>query len=189
MNSSGRIQAPPDYELNFKDIFLFAVTNGCGQIDGLAWTPETLTDAINAKMPLNQAIELRTVQYWFQSNDRGIGDSNIERLSSVFSSNDPEAMRIWRIKLHQANRKTKEQRAKTRKVQNLTKRTRDVDAQPTTLQKLQFDHRENTDEKSAERENNPRNTLAILAEKIYLGYSILTIPQGNRTSKAFYECF
>ena len=46
---------------------------------------------------------MRTVQLWFQSdNQKGASSDNINWLAHIFGCGDPEAVRVWRIKLMQA---------------------------------------------------------------------------------------
>lgn len=61
-----------------------------------------LTEAIS-QLDSNQAgVDLRTVQLWFQENDRGISASNIRWLARVFGCDDPVATGAWQVELSSA---------------------------------------------------------------------------------------
>ncbi len=76
--------------------------DGAGEVVGL-WTPEKLAEAIS-QLDGNQAgVELRTVQLWFQDNDKGIGPDNISWLAKIFGCGDPDATTEWRKALFSAN--------------------------------------------------------------------------------------
>ncbi len=58
-----------------------------------------LTEAIS-QLDSNQAgVDLRTVQLWFQDNDRGISAGNIRWLARVFGCDDPAATGAWQVEL------------------------------------------------------------------------------------------
>lgn len=76
--------------------------------DGLPvgqWTPELLADEISRIDGNREGIELRTVQLWFQDNDRGISSDNIRWLARIFGCGDPEASGAWQVELSAANRR------------------------------------------------------------------------------------
>ncbi len=76
--------------------------DGAGEVVGL-WTPEKLAEAIS-QLDGNQAgVELRTVQLWFQDNDKGISSDNILWLAKIFGCGDPDATTEWRKALFSAN--------------------------------------------------------------------------------------
>ncbi|MCQ0972051.1 hypothetical protein MLD63_16655 [Paracoccus sp. TK19116] len=63
------------------------------------WTPDLLAEAIT-RIDMNQSgIELRTVQLWFQNNDKGISSDNIRWLARVFGCDDPEATSAWQAEI------------------------------------------------------------------------------------------
>lgn len=76
------------------------------------WTPELLATAIS-EIEVNRAgIELRTVQLWFEANDKGISATNIRWLARVLGCNDPEAASAWQAELSAAqSRLTAKRRA------------------------------------------------------------------------------
>lgn len=103
---NGRFFVPPaDTGENFKTLFKRLAAAGAGRpVDANGfpegpWTPDLLTDAIS-RIDANRAgVELRTVQLWFQDNDKGISSDNIRWLARVFGCNDPEATSSWQAEL------------------------------------------------------------------------------------------
>lgn len=76
--------------------------------DGLPigpWTPELLTQAITNLAPSGRGIELRTVQHWFQDNDKGISRENAHWLARIFGCGDQEATSAWLSELMAAQRR------------------------------------------------------------------------------------
>ena len=63
------------------------------------WTPELLATAISQIDANRSGIELRTVQLWFQENERGISTDNLRWLARVFGCDDPEATIEWQAEL------------------------------------------------------------------------------------------
>ncbi|RVG90165.1 hypothetical protein CN221_25420 [Sinorhizobium meliloti] len=99
---------PPNDGSDWKELFKKAAAAGAGRPlgdDGFPagpWTPELLTEAIS-QLDSNQAgVDLRTVQLWFQENDRGISASNIRWLARVFGCDDPVATGAWQVELSSA---------------------------------------------------------------------------------------
>ncbi len=76
------------------------------------WTPELLADAISKIDANRDGIDLRTVQHWFQENDKGISADNIRWLSRIFGCGDPEASNLWQVELSLANRRLAAERKK-----------------------------------------------------------------------------
>lgn len=90
---------------DFKEVFLYLASVGAGRPvdkDGFClgpWTPDLLADAIS-QIDGNQAgIELRTVQLWFQDNEKGISTENVRWLARIFGCDDPEATSAWQAEL------------------------------------------------------------------------------------------
>ena len=82
---------------NFKELFARLAAAGAGRpVDDEGfpegpWTPDLLAAAIS-EMTANQGgVDLRTVQLWFQNNDKGISSENIRWLARIFGCDDPEA--------------------------------------------------------------------------------------------------
>ncbi|WP_139022735.1 RcgA family putative transporter [Mameliella alba] len=69
------------------------------------WTPDLLADAISRIEANGSGIELRTVQLWFQDNDKGISSDNIRWLARIFGCDDPDAASAWQIELIAANKR------------------------------------------------------------------------------------
>lgn len=63
------------------------------------WTPELLTKAITQLDSNRIGVELRTVQLWFQHNDKGISATNMRWLAMVCGCGDPEATSEWQLAL------------------------------------------------------------------------------------------
>ena len=86
---------------DLKELFLHMASVGAGRPadnNGLPigpWTPELLADAISKLDPSGQGIELRTVQHWFQDNDKSISRTNLHWLARVFGCADQEATSAW----------------------------------------------------------------------------------------------
>lgn len=66
------------------------------------WTPELLAEAISQIDSNRIGVDLRTVQLWFQENDKGISAANIRWLARVFGCDDPVATSEWQIELSAA---------------------------------------------------------------------------------------
>jgi hypothetical protein len=98
-------------EQDFKELFMHLASIGAGRpvgSDGLPigpWTPELLTQAITTLAPSGQGIELRTVQHWFQDNDKGISRENAHWLARIFGCGDQEATSAWLSELMAAQRR------------------------------------------------------------------------------------
>lgn len=126
--------APPECELDFKELFQILATAGAGRplkSDGFppgGWTPELLATAISELNDNEDGVELRTVQRWFQSNDQGIGYDNISRLARIVGCDDPHATAQWQAKINASNvRLSAKRRAKKRAVPNQDKPLPDLD--------------------------------------------------------------
>lgn len=90
---------------DFKALFKRLASAGAGRpvdksgVPQGPWTPDLLAEAIS-KIDANQSgIELRTVQLWFQDNDKGISPDNIRWLARIFGCDDPEATSAWQVEL------------------------------------------------------------------------------------------
>ena len=90
---------------DFKELFQRLASIGAGRPadrDGFAegpWTPDLLAAAVTEIDPSGAGIELRTVQLWFQDNEKGISSDNIRWLARIFGCNDPEATSEWQAEL------------------------------------------------------------------------------------------
>ena len=66
------------------------------------WTAELLATAITQIEANRSGIELRTVQLWYQDNEKGISTENIRWLARVFGCDDPKATSEWQTELSAA---------------------------------------------------------------------------------------
>ncbi|WP_299913224.1 hypothetical protein [uncultured Paracoccus sp.] len=100
--------APPKDSGDFKEVFRFAAAAGAGRPvskDGFAdgpWTAELLAEAISRIDANRTGIDLRTIQLWFQANEKGISSANIRWLARVFGCDDPGATSEWQVELSAA---------------------------------------------------------------------------------------
>ena len=124
MIKNGKRFVPPDGdEADFKTLFSRLVSAGAGRpvdSDGFPqgpWTPDLLADAISQIDANRSGIELRTVQLWFQDNDKGISPENIRWLARIFGCDDPEASSVFQTELSAANRRLAVKRRKRRPVE------------------------------------------------------------------------
>lgn len=106
MNKNGKFFVPPPQDgSDFKELFKGVTAAGAGRSlgkDGLPagpWTPELLAEAISQIDSNRIGVDLRTVQHWFQENEKGISTTNIRWLARVFGCNDPVATSQWQIEL------------------------------------------------------------------------------------------
>lgn len=118
---NGKFYCPPvksdrDLKKVITDLFAAGVGNEVDEDNHpKPWTPEQLTIAISQIEQNSRGIELRTVQLWFQDNDRAISNENLRWLARVFGCQDPEASHLWYLELREASKRLKENR-KNRKV-------------------------------------------------------------------------
>lgn len=93
---------------DFKQLFRRLAAAGAGRPvdnDGFAsgpWTPDLLAEAITQIDANGSGIDLRTVQLWFQDNDKGISADNIRWLARIFGCDDPDATSAWQAALSAA---------------------------------------------------------------------------------------
>ena len=100
--------APPNDGSNFKVLFSHLAATGAGRpVDGDGvpegpWTPELLAEAISLIDADGSGVDLRTVQFWFQDNDKGIRPESIRWLARIFGCGDPDATSEWQAHLSAA---------------------------------------------------------------------------------------
>lgn len=82
------------------------------------WTPELLAEAISQIDSNPTGVDLRTVQLWFQENDKGISTSNIRWLARIFGCDDPAATSEWQIELGVAQSRLTAKRRDSKKAEN-----------------------------------------------------------------------
>ena len=103
--------SPPKDGRDFKELFRFAISAGTGlPVDKVGnpigtWTPKSLAMAISEEDPEGRGTDIRSVQHWFQDNNKGINAENIYWLARVFGCGDPETTTEWRVELSAANRR------------------------------------------------------------------------------------
>jgi hypothetical protein len=100
--------SPPRDGSDFKELFKRLVAAGAGRPlgkDGFPagpWTPELLAEAISQIDSNRVGVDLRTVQLWFQENEKGISTANIRWLARIFGCDDPVATSEWQMELSAA---------------------------------------------------------------------------------------
>jgi hypothetical protein len=116
-------QLPERGDEDFKTLFGRVAAAGIGRPvdkDGCPqgpWTPDLLADAI-AQIEANRGgIELRTVQLWFEDNDKGISAQNIRWLARVLGCNDPVGASAWQAALSAAQSRLNAKRRELRRGQ------------------------------------------------------------------------
>jgi len=109
---NGKLFLPPPQDgSDFKELFKRLAAAGVGRplgSDGFPagpWTPELLAMAISQIDSNGIGIDLRTVQLWFQENEKGISAANIRWLARVCGCDDPGATSQWQIELSAAQSK------------------------------------------------------------------------------------
>lgn len=122
MEKNGKIfVAPPKDGSDFKELFKQLAAVGAGRPvgrDGFPqgpWTPELLAEAITQIDANRLGVDLRTVQLWFQENDKGISPSNIRWLARIFGCDDPEATSEWLMELSAAQSRLTSKRRDSKK--------------------------------------------------------------------------
>lgn len=113
--------APPSDDIDFKALFQRLVTAGAGRpvdTDGFPqgpWTPDLLADAISQIDANRTGVDLRTVQLWFQENDRGVSADNIRWLARIFGCDDLKATSEWQAELSAAQRRLVSRRGRRKR--------------------------------------------------------------------------
>lgn len=99
---------PQKEKQDFKELFRNLTSAGAGRpVDKHGfpqgpWTAELLAEAITRIDANGSGVDLRTVQLWFQDNEKGISPVNIRWLARIFGCNDPDATSDWQRELSAA---------------------------------------------------------------------------------------
>jgi len=99
---------PQPSDDDFKSLFARLSSAGAGRpVDDNGqpigpWTPNLLAEEIAQLDPAGTGVDPRTVQLWFQENDKGISAQNIRWLAKVFGCGDPDASSKWQVELSAA---------------------------------------------------------------------------------------
>ncbi|WP_312408717.1 RcgA family putative transporter [Rhizobium sp.] len=115
--------SPSKGENDIKDLFKQIAAAGAGRPlgkDGFPagpWTAELLSDAISRLDPDGKGVDLRTVQLWFQDNDKGISPTNIRWLARILGCDDPDATSQWQVELAAAQFRLKAKRREAKKTE------------------------------------------------------------------------
>lgn len=164
-------QLPERSDDDFKTLFGRVAAAGVGRPvdkDGCPqgpWTPDLLADAIS-EIEVNRAgIELRTVQLWFENNDKGISANNIRWLARVLGCNDPEGASAWQAELSAAQARLTAKRRARRRGQASERDEPEEDEQETTTS-----GRPHVDGASVS------SGLARATEAVFAGGSLLNLP-------------
>ncbi|MEY9534691.1 RcgA family putative transporter [Sinorhizobium fredii] len=125
MIRNGKFFLPPSKDgSDFKELFKQLAAAGAGRplgSDGFPtgpWTPELLAEAISQIDSNRIGVDLRTVQLWFQENDKGISTANIRWLARIFGCDDPLATSEWQIELSAAQSRLTAKRRESKKSEN-----------------------------------------------------------------------
>ena len=125
MEKNGKFFVTPSSDGgNFKELFKRLVAVGAGRPvdnDGCpsgSWTPDQLAEAITNIDPDGAGVDLRTVQLWFQDNDRGVSTENIRWLARIFGCDDPVTISEWQIILSKAQARLKVNRRERKRAEN-----------------------------------------------------------------------
>jgi hypothetical protein len=120
---NGKLFLPPPRDgSDFKELFKRLAAAGAGRRlgkDGFPagpWTPELLAEAISQIDSNRIGVDLRTVQLWFQENEKGISTANIRWLARVFGCDDPVATSEWQMELSAAQSRLTARRRESKKM-------------------------------------------------------------------------
>ena len=162
------VTRPLSRGLDFKELFQEAVSARAGLSlveaadTSSEWTPSLLAEALAEADPKGRGVDVRTVQNWFQDNDKGISSENIICLARVFGRGDPDAIAMWRTELRAANKLLASKRRARRKSTRSTTSVENATDPQTSTERTQASQ-------------NGQNSFARLSERIFTssdGFSI-----------------
>ena len=172
LTKNGKFFQPPHGgSEDFKELFARVAAAGVGRPvdkDGVPqgpWTPDLLAAAISQIDANPAGIELRTVQLWFENNDKGISANNIRWLARGLGCNDPEAASAWQAELSAAQSR-------------LVSKRRTVRRAGSDLQNEANDHHQflATPEPAEGETRRRRFSLARVSEATFSSKSFLNLP-------------
>ena len=166
---------------DFKALFKRLASSGAGRPadrDGFPqgpWTPDLLAEAISQIAANRSGVELRTVQLWFQDNEKGISSDNIRWLARVFGCDDPEATSEWQAELSASQSRLVAKRRQKRQSAGSS-----AEAAPSSPRTAAFENGTATPAEAAQRkateEANGRTSLARKSEALFGRGSPLDLP-------------
>ncbi|WP_349291204.1 hypothetical protein [Loktanella sp. SALINAS62] len=115
--------APSGENEDFKTLFRHLAAAGAGRpadANGFPqgpWTPDLLAEAISQIDANRAGIDLRTVQLWFQDNDKGISSENIRWLARILGCGDPGATSAWQAELSASQSRLTAKRRQRRSIE------------------------------------------------------------------------
>lgn len=101
---------------DFKALFKRLAHSGAGRPADASgapiglWTSDSLMRAIEDMDDTGASIDTRTVQLWFQDNDKGVSSENIKRLARIFGCGDADATSDWLAELAASQERLRAQR-------------------------------------------------------------------------------
>ena len=140
------------------------------------WTPELLAEAISQIDSNRVGVDLRTVQLWFQENDRGVSAANIRWLARVFGCDDPEATAAWQVELSAAQARLQAKRREAKKADGHVPEHSDVPAAATTIDEQSSPVAAQPGVDSEPNQTKQRFSLARQSESLFSGGSPLNLP-------------
>ncbi|MFC4670747.1 RcgA family putative transporter [Seohaeicola nanhaiensis] len=168
---------PPEDGSDFKEIFSQVSAAGAGRPvdkDGFPngpWMPDLLAAAISEIDANRSGIELRTVQLWFQDNDKGISAENIRWLARIFGCGDPDAVGAWQSALSSGRSRLAAKRRSMRKAAP-TRAEDSTDPTPIVTLDAEADPKPN----DAAQPTLRRFSIARRCEALFSGHSSLNLP-------------
>lgn len=122
MIKNGKYFLPPQKDgSDLKELFKHLASAGAGRPvdkDGFPkgpWTADLLAEAITRIDANGSGVDLRTVQLWFQDNEKGVSTDNIRWLARIFGCDDPETTSEWQANLSAAQSRLTAKRRESKK--------------------------------------------------------------------------